>query len=301
MKTVLITGANGFVGNHMVKHFCEMQYKVYGIDRNDTNNEYIKDSFYRMDLLDNELYSIVEYINPDVCIHCAGNASVNNSVTNPVDDFKSNVNVTFQLLDAIRKSNEKCKVIFLSSAAVYGEPIKLPINENDNCNPISPYGFHKLICEKICEEHSKLYGMQIFILRIFSAYGMGMKKQVLWDMIQKFRNDEVVNLYGNGDESRDFINIDDILNVVDIVLDKSINTFNIYNVATGKELSIKQLSNIIKKEMNSLKNVIFTGKENEGNPNNWRADISKIKKLGFNQSVILESGIKSILLNCEET
>lgn len=294
MKTILITGATGFLGTHFLKHYINQGYKVIGIGTKSEKDVNFKGMFeYRQLVLpDDELYDLIKKHNPDICIHCAGSSSVGFSVENPQKDFNMNVPVTFHLLEGLRKFAPNCNILYPSSAAVYGNPEYLPIDEKHPLNPISPYGFHKMFCENICYEYSNLYNLNINIIRIFSAYGPSLQKQVLWDIYNKVKNEGELILSGTGQETRDFVYIEDIISASDVILNNSTNTFNILNLASGKETTIRELAELMIRELGLDIETKFNGTIREGDPVKWRADISKLNALGFETKFNIKNGIR---------
>ena len=153
-KKILIIGSEGFIGNHLIEFYQEKNYEVWGCDINlPLENNY---HFFKNVLTSNFWEHLFEKNKFDYCVNAGGKSNVNESLENPSADFEANVFETFKILDAIRKFNTDCKYLHISSAAVYGNPEELPIKENAPCNPLSPYGWHKLQSEKICDEFSKL-------------------------------------------------------------------------------------------------------------------------------------------------
>jgi UDP-glucose 4-epimerase len=293
IKKVLVTGVAGFIGGHFAEYYITQEYNVIGIDNKpkDQISTTTLFEYKQLNLPDDQLHNLIKKHKPDICIHCAGGSSVGFSVENPLKDFNSSALVTFHLLNSLRKFSPECKTIYPSSAAVYGNPISLPISENHPLKPISPYGYHKILCETICNEFSQLYALNIHILRIFSAYGPNLRKQIVWDTFNKVKKENQLILYGTGKETRDFIYIDDIINATDIILNSSVNNYDIYNIASGKETSIRELAELIAKELNVNIPIVFNEITRKGDPKNWRADISKIKKLGFEPRTKLKEGI----------
>lgn len=294
MKTILITGTTGFLGTHFSKHYINQGYKVIGTGSKSEKDVAFNGVLeYRQLLLpDDELYDLIKKHNPDICIHCAGSSSVGFSVQNPQKDFDMNVPVTFHLLEGLRKFAPNCKILYPSSAAVYGNPKYLPIDEKHPLNPISPYGFHKMFCEKICYEYSNLYDLNVNIIRIFSAYGPGLQKQVLWDIYNKVKNEEQLTLSGTGQETRDFVYIEDILSASDIILNSSKSTYNVLNLASGKETTIQELAELMVCELGLDIEIKFNGTVREGDPVKWKADISKLNILGFETKFNIKDGIR---------
>jgi dTDP-glucose 4,6-dehydratase/UDP-glucose 4-epimerase len=229
----------------------------------------------------------------DLCVNCSGAASVPASIENPSRDFSLNAFNVFKILDAVRKNSPDCKVINLSSAAVYGNPVNLPVKETDPLSPMSPYGYHKLASEQICEEFHRFFGLQVASLRIFSAYGEGLKKQLFWDLHKKAQASKQVDLFGSGNESRDFIYIGDLVRLIEIVATKSNFKAEVINVANGIETSIKEAASTFIKHWKPGAAINFTGKERKGDPSRWVADISKAKAMGYEPQFTLEEGLKN--------
>lgn len=291
MKKVIITGCNGFIGNHCMEFYKELGYDVYGIDIKISDEQKRNNKYIECNLSQDDMTGIYSLINPDIFIHCAGNASVGKSIEYPEMDFEGNVSVLYKTLSALVRGNLNPKFIFLSSAAVYGNVKELPITEEHETNPISPYGLHKKICEDICKYYREQKNMNISVVRIFSAYGVGLRKQILWDMYNKYEKNNEIKLFGTGMETRDFININDVVSSIYLLSNLKDSEF-IYNVANGEETKIKDLA-LEFAEAIGLEGdkVSFTGNIKLGDPINWRADISKIKEVGYKKGVSLKDGI----------
>lgn len=292
---VLITGANGFIGSHCIDYYAAKGLEVYGLDIKKNEKINSKCKFIECNLQDSNIGSVYKEIQPDLFIHCAGNANVGISVEYPEMDFDSNVTVLYKTLSALTREKLYPRFIFLSSAAVYGNPAKLPINEEDATNPISPYGLHKKICEDLCRYYRDTVKQNITVVRIFSAYGERLRKQILWDMYNKYKKNNCIELFGTGLESRDFIHIKDLLQAIDLISSKEDADF-VYNVANGEEITIRELSYEFGQRLEVKRDCItFNNKVKQGDPINWRADISKLKDLGYRQSIKLSEGIKNYI------
>lgn len=300
MKKMVITGVNGFIGRS-AKEYFEKEYEIIGID---LAEHYcgIEDSgcigeftYYQCNMTQNpaELANIFTGMQPDVVLHCAGSANVGASVVNPMADLDGNLHSLYQLLLALKSFEKKPKLIFFSSAAVYGNPRQLPIKETDELAPISPYGVHKLMCEELCHYYNRVHGYKTRSVRIFSAYGSGLRKQLLWDIYQKYQNTRTINLFGTGNETRDFIHVSDIMRAIDVILNYE-GPEEVFNVANGEEVAIKDLAHIYAKKLGEAEDIVsFNGEIKIGDPQNWRADISLIQKLGYQKKMELEDGIES--------
>lgn len=294
MNTVLITGVTGFLGRYIARQFAESGWSVVGIGTRPPENSPKQNlyQYHQIKLPSLELVNLIKEVNPKVCIHCAGRASVNLSITDPASDFSASVAVTFNLLEALRIYAPECCVIYLSSAAIYGNPERLPVGENQVPNPISPYGFHKLIGEQLCKEFFKIYQLPTAIVRIFSAYGPGLRRQVLWDMCHKALTQPQIKLRGTGSESRDYIHAIDVASAIYMLSHKSSFEAEVYNLARGIQTTIKELANMVVENLGLDKPIEFDGINPQGNPLNWQADISRLTEVGFTPEVSLERGLK---------
>jgi UDP-glucose 4-epimerase len=300
MRTIVITGAAGFLGRYAAQHFSEQGWSVIGIDSVSPENAPLSnlDTYYSLKLPEKALGDLLRRHAPDACIHCAGRASVPLSVTDPAADFYTNTVLTFEVLDALRLHAPECRFILLSSAAVYGNPCSLPVHEKQPAAPISPYGFHKWNCEQLCLEYNRIYGLPTAIVRIFSAYGPGLRRQVLWDICRKVIMQKSLTLQGTGTESRDFIHALDVANALGIIAVNAPMQGEVYNVGSGCETRIRDLATMLLEALNADCVPHFDGIVPSGTPLHWQADISKLNSLGFSVSIPLRQGIKTFATWC---
>lgn len=296
MKTVLITGAAGFLGHHVVSRFAEEGWKVVAIDHvSPLSADFgVHVAYHRLELPNALFGSLVAAESPDVCVHCAGSASVGLSLENPDIDFRGNTVLTFEVLEALRRHAPGCRFLLLSSAAVYGNPSGLPVSEGHAPSPLSPYGFHKLQCEMLCTEYSRFFEQPTAIARIFSAYGPGLQRQVIWEICRRALTEGAVSLHGTGRESRDFIHAKDIARGLCVLAEEGPAIGEIYNLSSGREVSIAELANLVLAELAPGMKPQFDGRATPGDPLNWRADISKITALGFAPQIELEDGLREV-------
>lgn len=267
---ILVFGAKGFLGSTFIEQF--------------ENPKAIN----RLEDLSSEVLD-----NADFLINCAGASSVPNSFLNPSNDFQRNISLVKDILEKIRLSgNKNIRFVNLSSAAVYGNPQILPVHEDSVKSPISPYGFHKKMAEDICFEYSRCFGLKTISLRIFSAYGKGQKKMLLWDLHQKILNSHgEVKLYGTGEESRDFIHVDDIFQQLTLAMNCADFRGEAINVANGVEVKINKIAELYKKYHPISCEYEFNGENRPGDPLNWCADITRMKEWGYKQKVGIKDGV----------
>lgn len=288
---ILIIGSKGFIGSHSVDYFTEKGHDVYQVDIQDSSDK----NYFKIEHQNSDFSKPFKGHQFDVCINASGSAHVGFSFENPSKDFELNVINVQKILVAIRDHCSNCKFINFSSAAVYGNPESLPIAENSICKPLSPYGFHKLQSELLLTEYHKFFGLRTSSLRVFSAYGPGLKKQLFWDLYEKTMKDDVVALFGTGNETRDFIYIDDLMTILDLVIENSKFEGSIYNVASNVETTISEAVQIFIEGFSSDKKVVFNGQVKIGDPNNWLADIQSLENFGFKPQFNLYSGLKKYI------
>lgn len=291
MSKVLVTGAAGFIGKEIAAYFLQNGYEVAGWDRIAAEGAF---PVVLVDMTDEAaVRDALAEAKPDIIIHCAGSADVGKSVENPYTDYTGNVTITHNLLFGMCQAGlEKMRMLFLSSASVYGNPQKLPITEETPLNPLSPYAVHKVMCEVLCHYFSAHYGMDIRIARIFSAYGAGLRKQIFWDMYRKLETTGRLDMFGTGNESRDYIHVKDLIRAL-FILATTDESEPVCNVANGVEVTIREATELFAECAGAAPEQIrFNGVVREGDPLNWRADISKIEKLGYRPAVSIKDGIR---------
>jgi len=288
---ILILGSKGFIGSYCYQYFSQIPaYTVYAAD---IVTDYTDEHYFQIDASNSNFTKLFKTIKFDWSINCSGASSVPDSFKNPMRDFNMNVHNVVQILVAIKDENPNCKFIQLSSAAVYGNPKNLPVTEDAILNPLSPYGIHKKQAEEVCKLYHDYFGINSYILRIFSAYGPGLKKQLFWDLDQKLATNHTVNLYGTGLESRDFIHVHDIVVCFELIIKNIKNSFEIFNIANGIGITIDEAVNTYIKQANFIdKKITFSGETRIGDPLYWQAGINKIISLGYTNSVKLEDGLK---------
>ncbi|MFZ7114995.1 MAG: NAD-dependent epimerase/dehydratase family protein [Bacteroidota bacterium] len=287
---ILIIGSRGFIGSHLTDHFSnKKENEVFGCDVSDeASQNYFKVNKFSPDY--NDLFKDHRF---DICIYAGGNGSVPYSLENPDIDFQLNTHTVNSILSCISKYQPDCKFLHMSSAAVYGSPSTLPINEQAPIKPISPYGWHKYLSEIICRKYYSLYKIKTISLRVFAVYGERLTKQLFWDIYLKIQKSDEITLFGTGNESRDFINIRDLMHAIELVIEKGDFNGETYNVSSGTETTINQAAHEFCRAYNDKVKVTFSGQTKAGDPINWRADISRLASLGFKSKISLTEGLEN--------
>ncbi|MDP5200714.1 NAD(P)-dependent oxidoreductase [Flavobacterium sp. DG2-3] len=291
---VLITGAFGFLGRNAAKEYKKRGFHVVGIGHGKWNYEDYAvwgidqwvETTIKLDVL------LALDISFDIIIHCGGSGSVAFSNTNPYEDFQRSVQSTLALLEFIRLKNKNCKFIYPSSPAVQGNLGNIPIKEEMSGIPASPYGFHKKIAEEICFSYHKNFNIQIGIIRYFSIYGEGLKKQLLWDACKKLSSEGDLEFFGTGKETRDWIHISDATSLMGMFSDQ-LKDYQVVNAGVGK---VVEISDVIKKLSHCFKNsrkINFNGLVKEGDPIHFLADTKKAFELGWIPKISLEMGLEN--------
>lgn len=289
---VLVTGAYGYVGRNICKLLSNNGAHVFGIGHGDwVSTEYEKygikswtNSHVTLDALANLS------VPPDIIIHCAGGSSVQASVIQPISDFTSTVSSTYAVLEFIRTRVPKTKLVYPSSAAVYGCATKFPISENDAINPVSPYGLHKLFSEQLCRSYAISYSLNIAIVRLFSIYGPGLKKQLMWDACQRLSRGDYL-FFGTGEETRDWLHIEDatsLLLLAATYANVDCPTINGGSgVATTNRDMLQQLAGFLGESPIPQ----FNLQNRPGDPLYYHADISTARSWGWQPRIPLVNGI----------
>ena len=290
MKKILITGSHGYLGRNISKTLSKKTFKIYGIGNgNWSKNSYKKWGF---DYLINGEVSFKNLLRHfkrfDYIIHCAGSGKVGLPYK---EDFKKNVNSVKSILEFIKKSNPKSKLIYLSSYSVYGDGYKSQIKESSKTNPVSNYARNKKKAENLCLNYSNKYNFDLLILRVASIYGEGLEKQFIHDACQKISN--IKNTFnGSGEEKRDYIHISDMCKIVSFFVKKSFKSNNIVNCGTGRGQKIKTVLNALLKNLKIDIKPIFNKVGLKDNPKNLIVNINKLKTLGISPKKNFNLGIK---------
>jgi UDP-glucose 4-epimerase len=290
---VIVIGATGFIGRHCIHYLQQKQYEVSGADIVPVD---ITPVGFLLDKHNTDFSKIFSENSFDVCINASGAASVPFSLETPQLDFELNTGNVVKILEALRKFNPGCFFINFSSAAIYGNPETLPVTESMTAAPMSPYGWHKHYAEQICKEYALFFNIKVCNLRVFSAYGPGLKKQFFWDLYHKLQKQQEVELFGTGNESRDFIYVDDIVKCVELIIENRDSLPDNINVASGVETSISEAAQVFAELLSTGNKIRFGGEIRVGDPLNWKADINILRSIGFNPSYTLIQGLEEYIL-----
>lgn len=295
---VWVTGARGFIGQHLVRQHVKRGDIVLGIGHGIWSNV----SEVGLDFwLDGEICG--KNLNllhaargaPDLVVHLAGGASVGAAIAHPSEDFSRTVTSTLDLLEWVRLNSPKTRIVAVSSAAVHGTWQGGRIDETALTKPVSPYGFHKLMMEQLCRSYASSYGLQCVILRLFSVYGEGLRKQLLWDLCRRMQDaPPVLELSGTGDELRDWTHVSDVLNAIEMTEDLASPEVPTFNVGSGRATSVRVVAQTVIDafaKTGCSSELRFNGSVRAGDPFSLVADPARLNALGFECQVPVSNGI----------
>ena len=287
MKKILITGATGFIGTHLIPQLIK-NHKIVGISKNKikSSKNFISSSIN----ITNENLKIKNKFT-DI-IHMAAHSDVTYCNLNPTKCYELNVKSTQKMLEIARKNDSN--FIFLSSSHVYGNPIKQPIIEDSLCNPSTHYASSKRMSEILCETYAKTYGLNIQVARLFSVYGpKSPKSNLIFNIIDQIINNSKIIL-GNTYPKRDFIFISDVIMGLIKILNSKKKGFQVYNLGSGKSMSVENVvKNCLTISNKKLKIISSKEKRRENEIMNIQANISKMKKeFNWKTEISLKKGLE---------
>lgn len=296
---ILVTGGAGFIGSHIVDCLIELGHEVciadsmiHGKEENVNKLALLK----KIDIRDEKLKDVFKDFQPEVVIHNAAQISVPKSLENPMEDASINILGSLNVLEACRKAGVR-KIIYPASAAIFGQPIYLPIDEKHPLNMISGYGITKHTVEHYLQTYKSLYNIDYVVLRYSNVYGPRQDYSGEGGVISIFCEKIIKNIspyiYGDGKQLRDFIYVKDIVKA-NIMAIESLNN-GIYNVCSSNKISVNQLLDIINEVSEKNITPIYKG-ERKGDIKDSYMTYDKINnEIGWQPEYDLCDGIKETI------
>ena len=305
---ILVTGGAGFIGSHLVDRLIKEDHEVVVLDNFSSGNiENLKHHLQSgmFNLVKGDVRSsdkVKEAIrNVDAVFHLAAIVSVPLSVENPVLVNDVNVAGTLNLLEASSKADVQ-RFIYASSSAVYGEVDRLPIDERRPTSPISPYAVSKLAAEHYCKVFFQNYGLDTLCFRYFNVYGPRQAGDsysgVITQFINRLKHRKPPIIYGDGNQTRDFVYINDVVEANMLALKCRHCSGEAINVGTGKPTTINELTNLLTESFGQSRVKLVYKAAREGDVRHSHADIGKAERiLGYEPKITLKEGIRTLLKN----
>ena len=300
MSKILITGGAGFIGSHLADKLIEQGHQVVIVDNLSTGrkeNLNPKAKFYELDIASLELSNLFKIEKPEAVFHLAAQIDVRKSVADPVEDARTNILGSLNLLENCKKFNIK-KIIFISTGgAIYGDADIVPTPETHPALPVSPYGVAKLSIEKYLNYYYQIFGLNYTVLRLANIYGprqdpLG-EAGVVAIFCNKLLKNEQPIIYGDGKQTRDYVFVEDVVNAGILALKQ--DKIGIFNVGTEKETSVNELFQKLTEVMDLKIEPIYKPSRT-GEQQRSCLDYSKIKQeLGWEAKYSLEQGLSKTI------
>lgn len=294
---VVVTGGTGFIGSHLVEELIRRGARVVVIDDMSSgrpgNIAAVEDrvDLVRMDLARDDPRPALA--GADTVFHLAGYADIPRSVKEPRLDFEKNAMATLNVLEAVREAAPGARLLFASSAAVYGVGSDRPLREDDPSAPAAPYGVSKLAAERYVEVYARLYGLRSASLRLFPVYGPRLRAHVVYDLMRKVRDDpKELRIEGDGTQVRDFVHVSGAVEAFLTVAERAPLGGEAYNVASGEPVTIKDLAALICERMGASPAFVYTGLVASGVSQRWAADLTRLRALGYRPPMPLAEGLR---------
>ncbi len=294
---ILVTGGAGFIASHVVDKLIELKHHVCIVDnlfngKEDNIND--KATFYKCDITEMEKLKIVFKVEkPEVVIHHAAQIDIQISIEKPVFDAEVNIIGTINILECCREFGVR-KIIYPSSASVYGEPRYLPVEENHEINPISFYGISKHTPEYYIKAYARLYGFTYSIFRYANVYGERQDPTgeggVVSIFVDKLLNNQIPFIFGNGEQTRDFIYVKDIAEANILALYKGDN--EIMNISSNKATTVNELFMLMRDIAGSNVEAIYKDVRKGDIEHSYLDNEKARKKLGWKGRFKLEDGLR---------
>ena len=288
----LITGAHGTIGRVLARHLATQGWQVAGTGHGQWHPDEARAwgvALWQTGELDLPGLRRLA-IEPQLVVHCAGSGVVGASLTAPYVDFQRTVDSTAAVLEYLRADHPRATLVLPSSAAVYGVADTLPMAEDSPLRPASPYGVHKKIAEELVCEHAARYGLDAAIVRLFSVYGEGFRKQLLWDACRRIRANETL-FFGSGAETRDWLHVTDAAALLETAAAHAAPRCPIVNGGCGAPVTVRAVVQELFRLLGRSDEPTFCGTQRPGDPLHYHADMRKAHAWGWRARVGWREGL----------
>jgi UDP-glucose 4-epimerase len=285
--SVWVTGARGFIGRHVARAFAHEGHEVLGLGHGAwTEAEHRAwgvAQWHNGEVTHANLDTLAAAAGvPAVVVHLAGGSAVGPSFAQPAEDFHRSVAAVATLAEWLRLHAPASRLVMASSAAVYGAGHAGPIDESAACAPFSPYGFHKRMAELVLESYARNFGLRVALVRLFSVYGPGLHKQLLWDACTRLAAGvPVLELGGTGDELRDWLHVDDAARLLMRAAERAASEPWLVNGGTGVATPVRDIVRALTQALEPRVLLRFNGRSRSGDPASLVADTGRLQAVGF--------------------
>ena len=292
-----VLGGQGFLGRRIATHYSKEGWDVAGIGRHHalTTDVHPFAAWIPKEIEPATIDELVRTTGrPEIIFHAAGAPSVSAAQLDPQQADRDTVETVRTVLRFIRDISPETIFLYPSSCAVYGSAAELPQPETSPLNPVSRYGEMKQLIEATCEEAHGTSGIRCGVIRYFSVYGSGLRKQLLWDIAVQARESSDVRLSGSGAETRDFFCVEDAAQLA-IAVGKAIirgeASYIVVNGGTGQATSVSDAAELMLANLPGKASLNFSGIARPGDPEHYMADLARARELGFTSFTTPEDGI----------
>jgi UDP-glucose 4-epimerase len=308
MAHILLTGVAGFIGSHTADQLLAAGHSVTGVDNFRTgrrSNLVTAFNSPRFTLREfdltapDALATQVAEVRPDAIIHLAALVSVQESMSNPALNFALNVQVTQHVAEAARQHRVK-RIVFASSAAVYGEATDMPLRESAEKKPISPYGAAKLASEALLLGHGAAFGITVRCQRYFNVFGPRQDPASSYSGVisifeRRFREGKPTTIFGDGQQTRDFVSVHDVARANVIAATKPAVSSGAANICTGRATSLLQIVEVFRRHYPEAAAPVHAADRAGDIRHSIGAPDAAETELGFRAEVSVESGLAELI------
>jgi len=296
LRLAIVTGASGAIGQVVVAELRRAGWRVAGLGHGPV--QWIApgkiDHWVAGDVNGENLDVLAERAGqPELIINLAGGSAVGPSLLTPLSDFDRTVSTTAKLLNWIWARGLDARLVYISSAAVYGAGHSAPIAEEMPASPVSPYGHHKYLAEELVRYWARQFGIKASIVRPFSVYGPGLRKQLIFELCRKLsQGAEPLVLFGTGEERRDWVEITDIARMIVGAADHASTETPTFNACSGVETTVRDTVSSLLTIWGDTRSFTFNGEVRASDPSYLVGSPLKLPALGVSNMLSLAEGLE---------
>lgn len=291
-RIALVTGAHGTIGRYVARALAQDGWRVVGLGHGRwTPGEAQSWGLAQWAEADVSLDALRALaVRPALVVHCAGSGAVGLSLTDPHLDFQRTVSTTAAMLEYLRLDAPGAALVYPSSAAVYGVADRMPMPEDLPLRPASPYGMHKRMAEELVFEHARFFDLRCAVVRLFSIYGEGFRKQLLWDACRRIQGNGT-EFFGTGDETRDWLHVSDAAALLVEAARHAGRQCAVVNGGSGESVTVRDVVTELFRLMGRGAQPVFRGAPRPGDPLHYHADMRRALAWGWKPGIGWREGL----------